>query len=157
MLTRRQSLALAVGLPVSGCVSALPEHATSPTPAELRDAVRRAEEAFAATMARRDFAAFGALIAEDAVFINGGKPLRGKREILDDWKRFFAGPVAPFSWSPEIVELAGNGTLGYTEGNVIGANGKVTFRFYSMWQRGAAGAWSVVFDNGYAPCTPNNR
>ena len=40
------------------------------------------------------------LIAEDAVFINGGKPLRGKAAIVEHWRRFYSGPRAPFSWKP---------------------------------------------------------
>ena len=40
------------------------------------------ERAFAATMAARDQAAFASFIAEDAVFLNGGRgELRGKAAI----------------------------------------------------------------------------
>ena len=43
----------------------------------------RAETAFAETMRARDFQRFAAFIADDAVFINGGKPLRGKPAIIE--------------------------------------------------------------------------
>jgi uncharacterized protein (TIGR02246 family) len=104
-------------------------------------------------MAKRDMAAFASFIAEDAVFINGGSPLRGKAAIMAFWSRFFTASAAPFSWEPTIAELSGNGQLGYTEGPVTAPNGKVIMRFYTTWARQADGRWLVVFDNGYPPCT----
>lgn len=110
-----------------------------------------AETAFAATMQDRDFAAFATHIADDAVFINGGQPLRGKEAILDHWKAFFSDASAPFSWSPQIAEIGGNG-LGYTEGPVLDPAGKVIARFATTWQIQADGEWRVVFDNGHDVC-----
>jgi ketosteroid isomerase-like protein len=107
---------------------------------------------FAASMARRDHNAFASHIADDAVFINGGTPLRGKEAITSFWKRFFAGPNAPFVWKPEIVEVAAEGTLGYTEGPVSAPSGAVLAKFFSTWHRDNSGQWFVVFDNGYDVC-----
>lgn len=149
MPSRRSTLLLASTLlPVAGCSALRP----SAPAADLAQQVREAETAFAATMAARDLQAFGRHIAEDAVFINGGQPLRGKPAILAYWARFFSGPAAPFSWKPEIVELAAGGTLGYTEGPVTSAAGRSAARFYSTWQRQPDGGWRVVFDNGYPVC-----
>ncbi len=145
--TRRWS-ATALALLLAGCAAQVPP----------RDAVRSAEEvraaeiAFATSMAQRKFDAFAALVAEDAVFINAGKPLRGKAEILAFWKRFFDKPDAPFAWNPEIVEVSGGGELGYTEGPVSVPGGAVVGRFYSTWKRGVDGRWLVIFDNGYDLC-----
>lgn len=119
--------------------------------ADATDQVRAAETAFAKSMADRDFAAFSALVADDAVFVNGGKPLRGKGEVLAFWKRFFEKPDAPFSWKPEIVEVAGGG-LGYTTGPVAAPDGKPIATFHSTWRREADGRWRVVFDNGQPAC-----
>ena len=110
-----------------------------------------AESAFAATMQQRDFAAFAAHIADDAVFINGGKPLRGKPAILEHWQAFFEDAAAPFSWSPEIAEIGGR-DLGYTEGPVLDPAGKVIARFVTTWQLQPDGEWRVVFDNGHDVC-----
>ena len=149
MPTRRSTLLLASTLlPVAGCSGMRPATSAS----DLSSQVREAETAFAATMAARDLQAFGRHVAEDAVFINGGQPLRGKPAILAYWARFFTEPVPPFSWKPEIVELAAGGTLGYTEGPVTSAGGRSTARFYSTWQRQPDGTWRVVFDNGYRVC-----
>ncbi len=112
----------------------------------------RAETAFAETMRARDFQRFAAFIADDAVFINGGKPLRGKPAILAHWQGMFKGAQAPFSWRPELAELTDGGRLGYTEGPVMDPAGKPIARFYSVWKRQADGQWRVVFDNGYDLC-----
>lgn len=114
--------------------------------------VRAAEVSFAATMARRDLNAFASHIAADAVFINGGKPLRGRAAILEYWSQYFKNPAPPFAWSPEIVEVSANSSLGYTEGPVTSGQAVIA-RFYSTWQLQPAGGWLVVFDNGYSQCT----
>lgn len=151
---RTAMLATAVLLPAAGCRHAPPADAT-PQPVDTRAVaaqVRAAEEAFAATMAARDLRAFGSFVGDDAVFINGGQPLRGKAAVLAFWERFFTGPTAPFAWRPEIVEVAAGGTLGYTEGPVLSPAGQPTGRFYTTWQREPQGGWRVAFDNGYALC-----
>lgn len=149
MPSRRSTLLFASSLvPVAGCSG----WRTSPAAADLVEQVRQSELAFAATMAARDVKAFGSHIAEDAVFINGAQPLRGKAAILSFWERFFSGPSAPFSWRPEIVEVAAGGTLGCTEGPVTSASGASTMRFHTTWQRQPHGGWLVVFDNGYRVC-----
>lgn len=151
MPSRRTTLiasAAGLGFTAAGCASRAP--AMSRT--ELLGQVRAAEEGFAATMARRDAAAFATFIADDAVFINSGSPLRGKAAITEHWKRFFATPEAPFSWRPEIVEIGAQGSLGYTEGPVLSDKGVAFAKFYTTWQRGPTGQWLVIFDNGYRLC-----
>lgn len=160
----RRRLAAALSWPAGlAATAALPLAAQTPasgaTAAPLaRDEavaqVRAAETAFAATMAARDLVAFASHIADDAVFVNGGRPLRGKDAIVDHWKRFFTGPAAPFAWRPELAEVTGSADLGYTEGPVSLPDGRVIARFYTTWRRGADGRWRVAFDNGYdtPPC-----
>lgn len=154
-MTPRRSLLLAgtAALPLlKGC--ALPATSAASLPLEnLRDQVRSAEIAFAASMAARDFASFAAHVAQDAVFINGGAPLRSKPAVLAHWRKFFETPDAPFAWEPNLVEISGQGQLGYTEGPVT-AGSQVVARFYSTWQRQAEGRWRVIFDNGYSACKP---
>jgi len=140
-------IATASGVSLTACASKtmqLPQ-------AVATEQVRAAEVSFAATMARRDLNAFGNHIAEDAVFINGGKPLRGKSAIVEYWSQYFKNPAPPFAWSPEIVEVGAKGSLGYTEGPVT-AGQVVIARFYSTWQLQPIGGWLVVFDNGYSQC-----
>lgn len=125
---------------------------TPPTRAEHTAAVTAAETAFARSMADRDFAAFMRFVADDAVFLNGGKPLRGKAAVGEHWQRFFQAPSAPFSWRPEFVEVLESGTLAQTTGPVMSPDGKIIARFYSTWRRSTDGRWQVVFDDGYDVC-----
>ncbi len=66
---REWLIASAAALPVAGCATqgrGLPIE-------RARMRVRGAERALAAPMARRDLNAFAAIVADDAVFINGGQ------------------------------------------------------------------------------------
>jgi ketosteroid isomerase-like protein len=134
------SLLLAVGAAI-----AQEPHATR------RTEVLAAERAFARSMADRDFAAFGRYVAEDSVFFGGTTALRGRAAVLAAWQAFFDGPTAPFSWDPDQVEVLESGDLALSTGLVKNADGVVTARFNSIWQRQADGRWLVVFDKGGPP------
>ena len=136
-------------LALAGCASA----PAAPDNAALVRDVTAAETAFAQSMADRDFDAFAAHIAEDAIFVNGRSPLRGKAAILADWKKYFDGP-APFSWKPETVVVLDDGSLAQTKGPVFDPSGKPFLEFRSTWRREADGTWKVVFDDGACRCDP---
>lgn len=146
----QRRLALAAGLfsLTAGCAAVAPR----PSREEMVAQVTAAELAFAKTMADRDFNAFLRLVAPEAVFLNGGKPLRGKAAIADFWKRFYTAPSPPFTWKPDLVEVVDSGTLAQSIGPVAAPNGKVVSRFYSTWRREPDGEWRVVFDDGYDVC-----
>jgi ketosteroid isomerase-like protein len=116
------------------------------------DQVRAAETAFAKSMADRNPAAFAALIADEAVFFGGKGVNRGKAAVVADWKRFFDGAAAPFSWSPVEVEVLSSGNLGFTSGPVLDPKGNRIGTFNSVWQRQQDGSWKIVFDKGCPPC-----
>ena len=116
--------------------------------AELTRQVQAAESSFAATMARRDHAGFTSFLADEAVFFGRSGPIRGKAAVAADWKGFFEGPVAPFSWRPEVVEVLDSGTLGLTSGPVFAPDGKRVGTFNSLWRREGGGAWKIIFDKG---------
>lgn len=119
--------------------------------------VRAAEQAFADSMKARDFQAFAAHVAEDAVFFNGDQPLRGKAAVLAAWKGFFEGAAAPFSWKPRLVEVLPSGSLAYSSGPVAGPDGQVRQHYASTWRLDDDGRWRVVLDRGYAVCPPPAR
>jgi len=137
-----------VAAAMGGCALTPPPATT----AHLIEQVTAAEVAFAKTMADRDHAAFSSFISEEAVFINGGKPVRGKPAIAADWKKFYDGPRAPFSWRPDLVEVLPLGTLAYSTGPVSNPDGVVFARFASTWRLESPGVWRVVFDNGSDVC-----
>ena len=129
--------------------------AASPEPvdvAALEQQLRDAETAFAKSMADRDLDAFASFIAEDAVFVNGRQPLRGKAAIVADWSRYFEGEQAPFAWAPQTSVVLESGRLGQTKGPVTGPDGQAMLEFRSTWRRGDDGRWQVVFDDGACRC-----
>jgi ketosteroid isomerase-like protein len=138
--------ALAATAALGGCATPPPDLLT------LTEQVRASEIAFAASMGARDMTAFASWLADDATFINGGKPLRGKVAVLSHWERFFRTPQAPFLWKPEIVEVLDSGTLAYSEGPVSLPDGRVVARYFSTWRRSPDGSWKIVIDNGIDHC-----
>ena len=134
-------------------LAAGPPAATREKNAELQEQVRQTESAFARTMADRDHAAFTSFLADETVFM-GRTILRGKAAVAEAWKRFYEGPKAPFSWTPERVEVLDSGTLGMTSGPVFDENGQRTGTFNSVWRREKDGRWRIVFDIGCPPCAP---
>ncbi|RZU02938.1 YybH family protein [Rivibacter subsaxonicus] len=113
--------------------------------------VRSHESDFASTMAERDFAGFQSFLSEEAVFFSGppgAEALRGRAAVAAHWQRWFEGPKAPFSWSPEKVEVLESGTLAISTGPVYDPNGRQIATFTSIWRKEGAAKWRVVFDKG---------
>lgn len=121
--------------------------AAQATSGELARQVFVAESSFAATMARRDIAAFGEFVSTEAVFF-GRSALRGRAAVIEAWREYFEGPDAPFSWRPETVEVLPSGTLALTSGPVHAADGTLTNTFTSVWRLEPDGKWRVIFDKG---------
>ena len=120
-------------------------------PADLAAQVRATEIAFARTLADRDVKKFAAMIAPDVIWL-ADKPLHGPDEVLASWRKFFAGPKAPFSWAPEIVEVQAGGTLALSTGPVFDPDGKRVATYTSIWRREASGEWKIIFDRGCPVC-----
>jgi ketosteroid isomerase-like protein len=132
---------------LAGCAAA-----PRPDPAELQRQVFDTERAFAATMARRDHAAFTDFLAEETVFFGAAGPLRGRAAVAEKWKRLYEKPAAPFSWEPAEVEVLDSGTLALSSGPVRDAAGKQIGTFSSIWRLEAPGQWRIVFDKGCDAC-----
>jgi ketosteroid isomerase-like protein len=127
-----------------------PSHAE--TAAALADEVRAAETAFARSMADRDFAAFAARVADEAIFFGSHGPMTGKVAVLEAWKSLYEGSKAPFSWKPEVVVVLSSGTLAHSSGPVLDPDGNRIGTFNSVWRRDVDGQWRVVFDKGCDVC-----
>src|SRR5262245_6096644 len=120
--------------------------------AELKEQVRQTEIAFATTMADRDHAAFTSFLADETIFF-GRTPQRGKATVAENWKRFYEGAQAPFSWTPDTVEVLDSGTLGLSSGPVFDPAGERVGTFSSIWRREKDGRWRIIFDKG-CDCPP---
>jgi ketosteroid isomerase-like protein len=123
-----------------------------PDNAELERQVRETEGAFARTMADRDYSEFTTFLADEAIFFSGDEPIRGKEAIAADWKPFFDSPAAPFSWTPERVQVLDSGTLALSSGPVFNPQGDCVATFTSIWRLEAAGQWRIIFDKGAPVC-----
>lgn len=131
----------------------------APSREQLTEEVRAVELAFAASVAGDDREAFASFLDVDAVFVSGARATVGREAILEAWKGYFGPDRAELTWSPELVELSGDGTLGLTRGPWTyrgkSAEGEVVEQsgiFNSVWRRQADGSWKVVFDAGCSPC-----
>jgi ketosteroid isomerase-like protein len=122
------------------------------TDISLTEQVRRAEIAFAKTMADRDHAAFTSFLAEEAVFVGTNRVLRGAKEVAAGWKSLYEGPQAPFSWAPDQVQVLDSGSLALSSGPVRDPSGKRIGTFNSIWRREPGGTWKIVIDHGCPPC-----
>jgi ketosteroid isomerase-like protein len=141
----------AAALPATWGTVAAATTAEGQSTSALEDLVADTERAFAGSMAARDLTAFASHVSAEAVFFSnaeGTQVLRGRSAIVDGWKRFFEGPAAPFSWTPETAQVLDSGTLAMTTGPVRDPNGRVTGRFSSVWRLEPDGKWRVIFDRG---------
>ena len=120
--------------------------------ADLISQVMQAETAFAKTMEARDHKAFTEFLAEETIFFSGKKVLRGKQEVAAAWKRFYDTPAAPFSWTPETVEVLNSGKLALSSGPVRDPQGKLLATFTSIWRQESPGVWRIIFDKGNDAC-----
>ena len=119
--------------------------------ATLTQQVRATEVAFAKTLADRDVKAFRAMIAPDVIWL-ADQPLRGPDQVLTRWQKFFDAPQAPFSWTPELVEVQQGGKLALSTGPVLDPAGKRIGTYTSIWRRESTGEWKIIFDRGCPVC-----
>jgi ketosteroid isomerase-like protein len=131
------------------CLSTLRAQTTT---AALSRQVFAAESSFAASLAQRDSAAFAAFLSPEAIFFGDTTVLRGKAAVVEGWRPFFAGPAAPFSWKPEVIEVVSSGRLALSSGPVHDPSGRRIGTFNSVWRRGPDGTWRVIFDKGCPVC-----
>jgi ketosteroid isomerase-like protein len=128
-----------------------PEAARAATAAAVEQVIAT-EQAFARTMASRDFKAFVTFLAPDAIFFSGTAVRHGSAEVAEQWQPYFDGPNAPFSWAPDHVEVLASGKLALSTGPVY-QTGKLVGRFNSIWRLEPDKTWRIVFDKGEAVCS----
>lgn len=119
---------------------------------ELALEVRAVEQAFAQSMADRNFEAFVTHLAAETVFFSRKGVLRGSAAVAGAWQPFFAEQQAPFSWEPGQVEVLDSGALALSSGPVRDPAGKQVGTFTSVWRREGDGKWRIIFDKGCPPC-----
>jgi ketosteroid isomerase-like protein len=145
---------------LTSCAGSKPKSGTAPPPMVItekphtptvKEQVLAAELAFAKTFSDRDFSAFARFLSRDAIFFSQSGVERGPAQIAAVWEPLFKDNVAPFSWTPDAVEVLGSGDLALSTGVVL-VGGKVVGRFNSVWRLEAGHTWRVVFDKGEQIC-----
>jgi ketosteroid isomerase-like protein len=139
-------------LALLGLQTAFAAEPARPNLPELQREVEDTENAFAKTMADRDYTAFTSFLSDEAVFFSGPTPWRGKLQVAQAWKRFYEKSEVPFSWTPEKVVVLDSGTLALSTGPVRDPKGKLIGTFTSIWRLEAPGIWRIVFDKGCDVC-----
>ena len=121
---------------------------------ELVDAVRCSEIGFSLSVEEKNLDAFTAYVASDARFV-AGRVLRGREEVVEGWKPFFAEEGPRLSWRPAIIEVLATKDLALSRGpyrsestSESGETMVAWGTFNSVWQRQANGQWQVLFDAG---------
>jgi ketosteroid isomerase-like protein len=127
-----------------------PDAASAATAAAVRQVIAT-EQAFAKTMADRNFKAFITFLSPDAVFFSGTTVKHGPAEVAAQWQPYFDGRKAPFSWAPDHVEVLASGKLALSTGPVY-EEGTIVARFNSVWRLESDNNWRIVFDKGEAVC-----
>ena len=109
------------------------------------------EQSFA-KMAREEgiHKAFVTYAAEDAVLMRNNDLVIGKKDIDLLYKNQTSKGLA---WTPDFVDVAVSGDLGYTYGHYtfsyIDSSGKTTENkgvFHTVWKRQSDGNWRFVWD-----------
>jgi len=136
--------------PKTAAVALSPEGSNAATAAATKQVIA-AEQAFAKTMADRDFKAFVTFLSPDSVFFSGSQIERGQAAVAAEWQTYFTGREAPFSWAPDHVEVLISGNLALSTGPVF-QNHKIVGRFNSIWRLEAPATWHIVFDKGESVC-----
>jgi len=96
--------------------------------------------------------AFLTYAAEDGVLSRDNKIIKGK-EAMSTWFEGQSLENVQLEWTPDFVDVAASGDLGYTYGkftfSALGENGeplKSEGIFHTVWKRQANGEWRFVWD-----------
>lgn len=96
------------------------------------------------------YKAFTTFAAEDAVLMRNDILIEGLENIDKHYKNQRSKGL---KWSPDFVDVAASGELGYTYGrytfSAIDSTGKVVENkgiFHTVWKRQADGTWKFVWD-----------
>jgi len=115
--------------------------------------IMAAEKSFEKMVAEKGMAEGFAFFAADSAVINRGNDslIFGKEGIRNYYEKH-AKPGVTLTWTPDLVEVSGCGTLGYTYGQYVytlrDSSGKVTEHrgiFHTVWKK-QDNVWRYVWD-----------
>ena len=128
-----------------------------PVLADYEQEVRCREIGFSKSVEMQDHELFASFIDPDARFISG-KVDRGREDIAEAWKVFFAADSPSIKWRPQFIEVLEGAELALSRGpyrivsqDEQGEAVEAWGTFNSVWRLTSDGEWLVVFDAGSAP------
>lgn len=121
--------------------------------ADYKAEILETEKAFARLAREKGLqTAFLTYAADGAVLHREGRLIEGRQAIAAYYEQR-ASDDAKMEWTPDFVEVAASGDLGYTYGKFIYEGkdraGQVIKRegiFHTVWKRSANGEWRYVWD-----------
>jgi ketosteroid isomerase-like protein len=120
---------------------------------ECKAQIVQTEKDFEKMAAEKGVAEAFAFYAADSAVINRGAYLNfGKTEIKDHYLKWKFKEVS-LKWSPDFVDVAASGDLGYTYGkftfsatDTTGTKIEDKGYFHTVWKKQADGNWKYVWD-----------
>lgn len=123
-------------------------------PSLAQEEITKAEKDFEAMAAEKGIAeAFWFYADSNAVIKRGNDSLIIGKEGI---RNYYASPyfkTASVKWSPDFIDISGDGTLGYTYGKYTwqskDSTGKITESkgiFHTVWKKQSDGSWKYVWD-----------
>ena len=142
------AVALFIGL-LSSCRSNEPV-----SPEKIRGEIAQAEKDFEKMAAEKGIAEAFAFFADSNAVIKRRNDtlIHGKENILNFYSADFY-KKASVKWSPDFIEAAESGDMGYTYGKYVWQSVDSTCKpeefhgvFHTVWKKQKDGAWKYVWD-----------
>lgn len=127
-----------------------------PTAAEDRNSLLAADRAFDSATAARGVEGWVSFVADSGRQIDGqGNFVTGPAAIRELMRGLLDDSLSALRWSPDLADVSGDGTLGYTWGrwtltvrDSSGSHQAGQGRYLTIWRRQADGSWEVEGDIG---------
>lgn len=123
----------------------------------LRSELAAAEGAFEQAVSERRLDGWVETFAPNGMMIQPDGPVVGHEGIRLAMTEAFADTTFRLTWTPDLVGVSDDGTLGYTTGQyeirrvVEGEESVLRGSYFTMWRRQEDGGWLVEADIGTEP------
>ena len=153
---------LAAALALGGCVHARIERGGAGS-ANSAEALKAADRAFAADVAREGMPAWLRWFAPNGAQLAPGKVVRTDAERRAHMAGLFGDSALRLVWSPDTASIAAAHDLGYTIGRYqlrrLSPDGSFTVlstgRYLTIWRKQPDGSWKAEIDTGNPDPAPN--
>ncbi len=123
----------------------------------LRTELAAAEAAFERAVSERKLDGWVEAFAPNGMMVQPGGPVVGHEAIRLVMRGAFADSTFRLAWTPDLIGVSDDGTLGYTTGRyerrrvVDGEERTQRGSYFTVWRRQPDGDWLVEADMGTEP------